>query len=75
MTYFQNFIPDMPGTATTLYMNTSKVGSMIAFLIFGFTAELYGYRSVYLVCTLLAAIALILLGAVGKREVRKAEAR
>ncbi|MFC5528196.1 sugar efflux transporter [Cohnella yongneupensis] len=72
LTYFQNFIPDMPGTATTLYMNTGKVGSMIAFLIFGFTAELYGYRSVYLVCTVLVAISLVLLWVVGKREVREA---
>ena len=71
LTYFQNFIPDMPGTATTLYMNTGRVGSLIAFLMFGYTAEFYGYRSVYLVCTLLAAISLILLWIVGKREVRE----
>ncbi|MNG15369.1 Sugar efflux transporter B [compost metagenome] len=70
ITYFQNFIPDMPGTATSLYMNTSTVGSMVAFLVFGFTAELYGYRFVNLVCAVLAVASLLLLLAVRKREVR-----
>ncbi|EFM09492.1 major facilitator superfamily MFS_1 [Paenibacillus curdlanolyticus YK9] len=70
ITYFQNFIPDMPGTATSLYMNTSTVGSMVAFLLFGFTAELYGYRFVNLVCALLAVASLVLLLAVRKREAR-----
>lgn len=27
ISYFQDFIPDAPGTATTLYMNITQVGS------------------------------------------------
>ncbi|MFC5403340.1 hypothetical protein [Cohnella soli] len=68
ITYFQNFVPNMPGTATTLYMNTSKIGQTLAFLIFGFASEWFGYRDVYLVCSLFAGIAIVLLFAVGRRK-------
>lgn len=66
ITYFQNFIPNMPGVATSLYMNTSKIGQTIAFLLFGFTSAWFGYRSVYLVCTIFAAVALLMLVVLSK---------
>ncbi|RKP51601.1 MFS transporter [Cohnella endophytica] len=68
ITYFQNFIPNMPGVATSLYMNTSKIGQTFAFLVFGFASEWFGYRNVYLVCTLFVGIGLVLLFSLGKKN-------
>jgi SET family sugar efflux transporter-like MFS transporter len=70
VTYFQNFIPDEPGTATTLFMNTMKIGSTLGFLLFGLFSEYLGYRSVFIVCSILAAIGLTLLMAFGKEKVK-----
>jgi SET family sugar efflux transporter-like MFS transporter len=70
VTYFQNFIPDEPGTATTLFMNTMKIGSTLGFLLFGLFSEYLGYRSVFIVCSVLAGIGLTLLVAFGKEKVK-----
>jgi SET family sugar efflux transporter-like MFS transporter len=69
VTYFQNFIPDEPGTATTLYMNTMRIGSTLGFLLFGLFSEYLGYRSVFLICTAFAGIGLLLLLAYGKEKI------
>ncbi|WP_371320212.1 sugar efflux transporter [Chengkuizengella axinellae] len=61
ISYFQDFIPDEPGTATTLYMNTSKIGSTIGFLLFGAVSQYYGYREVVILCMIFMAVAFLVL--------------
>lgn len=61
ITYFQDFIPSMPGTAMTLYSNTGKIGSLLGFLLFGLLSDAFGYRNVYLWCAIFAFIAMIML--------------
>jgi SET family sugar efflux transporter-like MFS transporter len=70
ITYFQNFIPGEPGTATALYSNTSAVGNMMGSLLFGIMAGAFGYRHVYVACILFTSMALVLLFLFGgtKRE-------
>ena len=50
ISYFQNFIPDGQGTATTLYTSATRLGQAIGFLTFGFLADVFGYRFLFLVC-------------------------
>ncbi len=61
ITFFQNYLPDLPGTATNLYSNASRIGSTIGYLLFGALATGLGYRAVFHVCTALSAIALVLM--------------
>ncbi|MFF2890219.1 sugar efflux transporter [Paenibacillus sp. NPDC057967] len=61
ITYFQDFLPEMPGTATNLYSNSSKVGNMLGFLLFGLIADAFGYRNVYLACAIFTLAAVVLL--------------
>ncbi|KOP64893.1 hypothetical protein AMS62_06255 [Bacillus sp. FJAT-18019] len=61
ITYFQDFIPSMPGTAMTLYSNTGKIGSLLGFLLFGLLSDAFGYRNVYLWCAIFAFMAMIML--------------
>ncbi|MCR2807760.1 sugar efflux transporter [Paenibacillus soyae] len=61
ITYFQDFLPDMPGTATNLYSNANKAGSMLGFMLFGFVADVFGYRNVYLTCAAFVLVAVTLL--------------
>ncbi|MGG3284093.1 sugar efflux transporter [Paenibacillus solani] len=61
ITYFQDFIPSMPGTAMTLYSNTGKIGSLLGFLLFGLLSDAFGYRNVYLWCTIFTFVAMIML--------------
>jgi MFS transporter, SET family, sugar efflux transporter len=50
ITFFQNYIPNQPGTATNLYTNANRIGSTVGYLCFGFLASAYGHRAVFLVC-------------------------
>ncbi|GKU77701.1 sugar efflux transporter [Paenibacillus sp. L3-i20] len=68
ITYFQDFLPEMPGTATNLYSNSNKVGSMLGFLLFGFIADAFGYRNVYLACAAFTLIAVVLLFGLAKAK-------
>jgi MFS transporter, SET family, sugar efflux transporter len=61
VTYFQSFIPDEPGTATTLYMNTSQLGATLGYLLFGVISELLGYGNVFVVCMIFTGIGLMIL--------------
>ena len=69
VSYFQDFIPDEPGTATALYMNTTQVGNVLGFLGFGFFSSLIGYHNLYLLCTGLVVIGLTIL--LSERETKK----
>ncbi|RIX51271.1 MFS transporter [Paenibacillus nanensis] len=68
ITYFQDFLPDMPGTATNLYSNSNKAGNMIGFMLFGVIADSFGYRNVYLTCALFTLAAAVLLVALGRSK-------
>jgi SET family sugar efflux transporter-like MFS transporter len=70
ITYFQDFLPDMPGTATNLYSNANKTGSMLGYMLFGVIADAFGYRNVYLTCAAFTLAAVTLL--VGLNYARRA---
>ncbi|MFB5189697.1 sugar efflux transporter [Alicyclobacillus fastidiosus] len=61
MSYFQDFMPDAPGSATTLYSNTNNIGSMAGSLLGGAIAQAFGYRTVYWVCAGLGIASYLLL--------------
>jgi SET family sugar efflux transporter-like MFS transporter len=61
ITFFQSYIPDQPGTATNLYTTANRIGSTIGYLGFGTLASSMGYRSIFLVCAVLCAMAFLLL--------------
>ncbi len=61
ISYFQDFIPGEPGTATALYGNTSAIGRMIGSLLFGIVTAAIGYRLMYVFPVAFTAVALILL--------------
>jgi len=61
ITFFQNFLPEQPGTATNLYAVAGRIGSTAGYLVFGVLASGYGFRAVFLACTALCALALVIL--------------
>ncbi|UFU00770.1 sugar efflux transporter [Radiobacillus kanasensis] len=61
VTYFQNFLPKEPGTATTLYMNAQKIGSTLGFLLFGYFSSLFEYQNVFIICILFTGIGFFIL--------------
>jgi len=69
ITFFQNFLPDQPGTATNLYSSAGRLGSTAGYLAFGVFASMFGYRAVFIVSTALCVIALAILFAVRGRSV------
>ncbi|TCN21449.1 sugar efflux transporter [Mesobacillus foraminis] len=73
ISYFQDFIPDAPGTATTLYMNSTQIGSTAGYLLFGILAEAISYGNVILVYAIIAGVALLCLILFGKERVKAAE--
>ena len=56
ISYFQDFLPDQPGTATNLFSSSSRLGAMIGYLAFGGFVPVTGHRGLYLVCTGLSAL-------------------
>jgi MFS transporter, SET family, sugar efflux transporter len=61
MSYMQDFIPDSPGSATTLFSNTNNIGAMAGSLVGGIIAESFGYRYVYVFCAVLGVISYLFL--------------
>ena len=61
ITFFQNFLPEQPGTATNLYSVAGRIGSTVGYLVFGILASAFGHRAVFLACTALCALALAIL--------------
>lgn len=57
MTYFQQRMPGQFSAATTLFSNTSVVGSMLSGIVAGGWAQLFGYRPVFLLCAALSLLA------------------
>lgn len=61
ITFFQDFLPGLAGTATNLYSNASRAGAMAGYLLFGVLAQTAGHRMVFVVCAGFSAIGLVLL--------------
>jgi SET family sugar efflux transporter-like MFS transporter len=61
ITFFQNYIPSQPGTATNLYTNANRIGSTVGYLCYGFLATGFGHRVVFLVCAGVCVGAFVLL--------------
>lgn len=68
ITFFQDFLPDQPGSATNLYSNAQRIGSTTGYLILGWLTEAAGTRGVFAVCAAGAAIAASILLAHGARR-------
>ncbi|ADV66411.1 sugar efflux transporter [Deinococcus maricopensis] len=67
MAYFQQLMPNRIGTATTLFANTTSAGSMIAGVVSGACAQVFGYQAVFVLCAALSAAAFALLLALTRR--------
>lgn len=60
ISWFQNYLPDHPGSATNLYSNAMRIGGTVGYLLFGVLADTCGYRVVFAVCAAFTALALLL---------------
>ncbi len=70
MQYFQELMPDEPGSATTLFFNTNRVGAILAGVLAGWIAGVFGYRYVFVMCALLSSCAFILLAMLARQDGR-----
>jgi SET family sugar efflux transporter-like MFS transporter len=61
ITFFQDFLPDQIGTATNLYSNASRLGSISGYLLFSQIAAPLGYRRLFFVSSALCGAALLLM--------------
>jgi MFS transporter, SET family, sugar efflux transporter len=61
VTFFQDFLPGQPGSATNLYSNAQRIGSTAGYLCFGLLTRSYGPRGVFVCCAALCAAATALL--------------
>jgi SET family sugar efflux transporter-like MFS transporter len=52
ITFFQNFLPDQPGTSTNLYVSAQRLGSTLGYLLFGTLMGATGHRTIFAVCSL-----------------------
>jgi SET family sugar efflux transporter-like MFS transporter len=74
ITYFQNFLPDHPGSATNLYANATRIGATLGYLLFGTIADHFGNRAVFVACTSFALIALLLMQVPVRSQAASAQA-
>ncbi|WP_417687306.1 MFS transporter [Roseibium sp.] len=61
ISYIQSFIPDKPGQATALYMNSLFLGGMIGSVSMGFIADAFDFRTVVFAAACAGAGAFLLL--------------
>ena len=69
MTYFQQLMPGRVSAATTLFSNTLNIGSMLAGIVSGTIAQVFGYRDVYIVCAVLTAAAWVVMQVITRPRV------
>ncbi|MEO6003533.1 MAG: sugar efflux transporter [Opitutus sp.] len=60
ITFFQNYVPDQPGTATNLFITAARIGSTTGYLLFGGLATALDHRTVFGICATLSAVTLLL---------------
>lgn len=68
MAYFQELMPGRLAAATTLFANTTNLGAMLAGIVSGACAQLFGYRAVFLLCGLLTLGAWLVMAVVTRRR-------
>jgi hypothetical protein len=69
LTLFQDLIP-RPGLASGLYVNTRRVGAIIAGPIISLgSATTLGYGGVFLACAIITTAALVTLGATNRKPI------
>jgi MFS transporter, SET family, sugar efflux transporter len=61
ITLFQNMMPGKAGVASTLFTNTNQMGNIIGSIFIAVFADLFGYRHLYAINMVAAAIALVAL--------------
>jgi MFS transporter, SET family, sugar efflux transporter len=75
ISYFQDFIPEAPGTATTLYMNITSIGSTVGYLLFGLISEFTSYENIINVYTFFAGVGFLLLAFFGKEKLKSSRSK
>lgn len=60
ISWFQNYLPDHPGSATNLYSNAMRIGGTVGYLLFGVLSDTYGHRVVFAVCAGFSLVAFLL---------------
>jgi MFS transporter, SET family, sugar efflux transporter len=70
MQYFQELMPNEPGSATTLFFNTNRVGAIVAGVLTGWIAGMFGYWHVFIMCAVLSSIAFVMLVYLARQEAR-----
>jgi SET family sugar efflux transporter-like MFS transporter len=70
ITFFQDFLPSQPGSATNLYSNAQRVGSTTGYLLLGVLTESFGTRGVFFACALGCAVAASIVFGYGARRRR-----
>nr|WP_275425359.1 MFS transporter [Yoonia maritima] len=68
--YIQSFAGDRLGRATSLYTNSLYIGALIASSMMGLVAQLAGFRTVILLSTVWATLALLVLIVSGRTPTR-----
>lgn len=68
ISYFQDFIPEAQGTATTLYMNSTQIGQTVGYLLFGFLSEFIQYDHLVPMYAIFAGIGFLFLVLLGKEK-------
>jgi MFS transporter, SET family, sugar efflux transporter len=61
ISYVQTLMPHRPGSAATLFSNTTNAGFLLAGLAGGSWAQAFGYRSMFLACAALSGLGLLML--------------
>ncbi len=68
ITFFQDFLPSQPGSATNLYSNAQRIGSTTGYLLLGVLTESFGTRGVFVACALGCGAAAAILLAHGAQQ-------
>ncbi|CAM2139477.1 MFS transporter, SET family, sugar efflux transporter [Pararobbsia alpina] len=70
MQYFQELMPNEPGSATTLFFNTNRVGAIVAGVLTGWIAGMFSYWHVFIMCAVLSSIAFVMLVYLARQDAR-----
>jgi len=61
ISYMQSLMPNQAGAAAALFSNTANAGFLFASLSAGGWAQVFGYRSMFLVCAMLSVLGFVLM--------------
>jgi SET family sugar efflux transporter-like MFS transporter len=70
--FFQDLMPQRAGTATSLYSNALKLGSLLGFITFGTLARALGHTGLFSICAGLSAVSLGIMVLVRPPALRRA---